>query len=113
MAEKKDTRKKLVLDELLSARYGKQYRYNAHEMIPEGWVPSWVLVSPAVGGLQGLRRLRELRESGIMIEHRFFYRTLPDGTKQRTNTTIYRLITAPSSIDREKCCLKSGQLELI
>jgi len=111
------TRKQLVLNELLSAYFGKEYFYNKNEKIPRGWVPSWVIISPEVGGLSGLRRLRELREAGIEIEHTIFYRHLPDGSRERTNTTIYRLITPPQYIDRENCKIikaeKNGQLLLI
>lgn len=99
------TRKQLVLKELLDARRGKQYRYNSNEMIPVGWVPSWIIVSPGVGGCSGLRRLRELRASGIKIQHRFFYRSIPGGGLQKTDTTIYNLVTDPFIIDMDSCSL--------
>jgi hypothetical protein len=35
-----------------------------------GWVHGAVLCSPAVGGSEGLRRLRELRQAGVVIETR-------------------------------------------
>jgi len=113
------TRKQLVLKELLDARHGKQYRYNSNEMIPVGWLPSWIIISPGVGGCSGLRRLRELRASGIQIQHRFFYRSIPGGGLQKTDTTIYNLVTDPKIIDMDNCSLmpsfiKNGiQIEML
>ena len=37
---------------------------------PDGWVDGWVLCHPAIGGSEGLRRLRELRADGQPIEMR-------------------------------------------
>ena len=34
------------------------------------WVPGWKLCDPAAGGSEGLRRLRELRAAGWLIEMR-------------------------------------------
>jgi biotin operon repressor len=34
------------------------------------WTPGYELSTAAVGGSEGLRRLRELREDGYTIEHR-------------------------------------------
>lgn len=44
-----------------------QYLVNA----PEGkWINGHVLCRPSIGGSEGLRRLRELREQGVDIELR-------------------------------------------
>ncbi len=98
------TRRQLVLLELLQARNGKVYRYNNHVEIPKGWVPSWVLVSPAVGGIGGLRRVRELRARGLDIEVRTFYYQNKQGDPVRTATTIYKLNTHGKEIDFERTC---------
>jgi hypothetical protein len=37
---------------------------------PDGWVDGPSITTPAVGGSEGLRRLRELREDGVEIEVR-------------------------------------------
>lgn len=34
------------------------------------WVPGYDLTQPGVGGSEGLRRVRELRDGGYRIEHR-------------------------------------------
>ena len=34
------------------------------------WVPGWMLTDPSVGGSEGLRRVRELRSDGHVIEVR-------------------------------------------
>jgi len=34
------------------------------------WVPGYKIASPAIGGSEGLRRLRDLRQDGLVIEKR-------------------------------------------
>lgn len=50
----------------------------------EEWIPGHQLTTPQVGGSEGLRRVREMRENGINIEMRkavhgtgYEYRMLP------------------------------------
>lgn len=92
----KPTKRKLVLQELIQAKQGKRYFTKGGVPIPAGWVPSWVICDPGVGGLQGTRRLRELKEIGIRYDWKYLEM---DG--ESTNTTIYRLITPVEWIDIE------------
>lgn len=68
------TRQERVIGALeLAARHGR-LRYDGEPRInaktPDGWVDGWVLCHPAIGGSEGLRRLRELRAAGQPIEMR-------------------------------------------
>lgn len=64
----KTTRRDLVHNALKSARRGKLVVDGKQVKTSAGWVPGHLLTSPAVGGTEGLRRLRELRNSGVRIE---------------------------------------------
>lgn len=57
---------------------------------PDGWVDGWALCHPAIGGSEGLRRVRELRALGHEIEMR------PHPVHGRT-TRQYRL-TRPETL---------------
>jgi hypothetical protein len=65
-----------------SARFGGQYHWVDNDLT--GWVDGPMICHPAIGGSEGLRRLRELRADGYMIE----MRRHPD--RKRT-TRQYRL----------------------
>lgn len=84
-----------------------KYQYNMENWISGGWIPANVFTMPSVGGLSGLRRLRELKEGGIVIEHRYFEKKDKDGNKKKTRLTIYRLITPIEMIDEDNCSLKN------
>lgn len=64
----KPTRRDLVHNALKSARRGKLTVNGKHVQTSAGWVPGHLLTDPSVGGTEGLRRLRELRDSGVLIE---------------------------------------------
>jgi len=49
---------------------GKRQRLVLHVLEDGEWHDGHELTHPAVGGSEGLRRLRELREKGYMIEMR-------------------------------------------
>lgn len=68
------TRKELVLRELRRALYDRA----------DGWVSGPTLCHPTVGGSEGLRRVRELRADGYVIEMRKMYRGL--------STRQYRIV---------------------
>lgn len=66
------TRKDEILQALETARDSAWYADGeTHRVADDGWVPGWALASAKVGGSEGLRRLRELREEGHPIEMRF------------------------------------------
>lgn len=93
------TRKQKVLELLVKARRFN-YTYKCHgEIVSDGWVPAHVICSVEAGGLEGTRRLRELRENGINIELRAFI----DSEGNRTNTTLYRIVTPDNRVDLKSC----------
>jgi hypothetical protein len=68
---KTKTRKQLVLETLTTARRrgrvvidGNTYKTSG------GWIDGWLLTHPSLGGSEGLRRLRELRQDGYQIDMR-------------------------------------------
>ena len=127
------TNKRKVLDALIRAHVEKiKYKYYTNDWISGGWVPAWHLVQPDVGGLAGLRRLRDLRDDGLNIKCRYYFIPQEDGNYihsqkgfvrvkdgtgdyRKTETTIYRLETPLEEIDIKNCKLreaKSGQQSL-
>lgn len=64
----KTTRRDLVHNALKSARRGKLMVNGERVQTSAGWVPGHLLTRPEIGGTEGLRRLRELRHDGILIE---------------------------------------------
>jgi hypothetical protein len=64
------TRKELVLAALKSARRGRLTIDGYEYRTKGGWVDGWLLTHPAIGGSEGLRRLRELRAQGERVEMR-------------------------------------------
>jgi len=105
MIEKK-SRKQKVLELLIAAKTGNRTFNVNGEYVSKGWIPAYVIASPEVGGLQGLRRLRELTASGIHIEWQFFTNRLGE----RTQTTLYRLISDPKTIDIIRCVVITGTI---
>ena len=123
------TRKQKVLQELIDAKKGNtEYFFGINVVnlfIPSGWVPRHILCSPSIGGAEGTKRLRELKQGGIEYEWRYYF--VPDsngdyvksviighyvkvkngeGNYRKTDTTIYRLITPLDLIDVENCKLR-------
>lgn len=94
------TTKQRILQVLRDAREIKQSYKISGEYSPRGWVPSFVICAPDIGGLQGTRRIRELRSRGIDIRWQYFVKR--DGSF--TNTTLYKLGDDPEEIDFERCC---------
>jgi hypothetical protein len=43
-------------------------QFDADDIDRGGWVPGHYLTSPAIGGSEGLRRLRELRADGYNVQ---------------------------------------------
>lgn len=85
---KTKTRKELVLQALKTARSrgrltidGTSYKTSG------GWVDGWLLTHPTLGGSEGLRRLRELRQEGFIIEMR---------VSDKGTTRQYRLSLSPT-----------------
>lgn len=108
------TRKQKVLNELIAAYYGKKYDYDGLNWISGGWTPIGAICHPSVGGSEGTRRIRELKEGGIDIQWRFYVKHRPK--EEKTRTTIYKLVTDPQLIDQDKCELKlveTGQVNFI
>lgn len=65
------TRKNNVLNLLTTARKRKRITVDGLEFkAPHGWVPGYLIQNPSIGGSEGLRRLRELRASGLPVEMR-------------------------------------------
>jgi hypothetical protein len=64
----KPTRRELVHNALKAARRGKLTINGEAVKTPAGWVPGYLLTHPAIGGTEGLRRLRELRKDGLNVE---------------------------------------------
>ena len=74
-------------------------------------VPNYVLQSVEVGGVSGLRRLRELRKRGIKIETTRKYKLAVKKGRwisKPTGTFYYKLITPLNMIDVNNCCLKNN-----
>ncbi|PJB22328.1 MAG: hypothetical protein CO114_00630 [Euryarchaeota archaeon CG_4_9_14_3_um_filter_38_12] len=72
-------------------------------------VPNYILQSVEVGGVSGLRRLRELRDRGIKIEVRRKNKLMVKNGKwisKPTGTFYYKLLTPPNMIDIPNCRLK-------
>lgn len=95
--EKRPTRRELVLQTLQRAA-GRPNELMAfgegeiHFQLVDGWVDAWILHHPAIGGSEGLRRVRELRAEGHEIEMR------KHPLKSR-ETRQYRLVaTAPKAL---------------
>lgn len=60
-----------VLRALRSAHFGRVFVADEVTFLTaDGWVEGYALCHPAIGGSEGLRRLRELRELGWSIERR-------------------------------------------
>lgn len=57
---------------------GNQEDFDAED----GWINGWVLCHPALGGSEGLRRLRQLRAEGHNIEKR----------PSHGSTNVYRIV---------------------
>ncbi|NBR22245.1 MAG: hypothetical protein EBU08_00340 [Micrococcales bacterium] len=70
MATKVTSRREMVLKTLRSARRGKVMVNGTQVKTTGGWVPGTVLTDDAVGGVGGLRRLREIRTLGFAVEKR-------------------------------------------
>jgi len=70
--KKRMTRKERVLLALETADRAGRIRVDGRidESTPDGWVLGYTLCHPAIGGSEGLRRLRELRADGHDIEMR-------------------------------------------
>lgn len=87
------TRKEKVLTALTEARRTLYVTFRASPRAPrysyircdDGWVDGHVLCHPALGGSEGLRRVRELRADGVDIEKR----NHPDRGR---STVQYRLV---------------------
>ena len=102
---KTSTTKQRILKALQNARdIGQRYKIHG-EYSPRGWVPAFIICAPNIGGLQGTRRIRELRANGINILWKYFFKQ--NGTF--TNTTLYYLSDDTESIDFEKCCRKNNE----
>jgi len=74
-------------------------------------VPNYILQSVEVGGVSGLRRLRELRKRGIKIETTRKYKLAVKKGRwisKPTGTFYYKLITPLNMIDVNNCCLKNN-----
>jgi hypothetical protein len=71
MTVKSMNRRELVLKALRSARRGKLMVNGTKVKTTAGWVDGQILTHEEIGSVQGLRRLRELRTSGVAIEKRF------------------------------------------
>lgn len=67
-ATKRMTRKQAVYAALKDARKGTITIDGTTHETPNGWIPGHILSS--VGGVEGLRRLRELRAEGYSISMR-------------------------------------------
>lgn len=68
---KTKTRKELVLSTLTTARRrGRVVIDGTTYKTSGGWIDGWLLTHPSLGGSEGLRRLRELRQDGYRIEMR-------------------------------------------
>ena len=70
MKMKSMNRRDLVLKALRDARRGKLVIDGNKVKTVAGWVDGKTLTSSEVGSVQGLRRLRELRSTGVSIEKR-------------------------------------------
>jgi hypothetical protein len=57
---------------LLETRLRQHSWQVGRHLAPMGWVPTWVLREPWAGGAAGDRRLRNLREAGVVIESQRF-----------------------------------------
>jgi hypothetical protein len=65
------------------------------------WVPGWFFTPPEIGGLNGTRRVRELRTKfGIPYE-----------CKKIDGKWLYRLGCPPDEIDLRNICLKPKLVE--
>jgi len=71
MNTKSLSRRETVLKSLRAARRGKLTVAGKHVKTTAGWVDGTVLTADEIGGTHGLRRLRELRASGMKIEKRY------------------------------------------
>ncbi len=77
----------------------------------DGWVPGWAFTPPEIGGLNGTRRVRELRTKfGIPVEVRFFPSGKGIDGKQEP-IWLYRLGCPPDEIDLKNICLKPKAVE--
>ena len=88
------------------SRRQKILRYLIDNIEP---VPNYILQSVEVGGVSGLRRLRELRDRGIKIEVRRKNKLMVKNGKwisKPTGTFYYKLLTPPNMIDIPNCRLK-------
>jgi hypothetical protein len=73
-------------------------------------VPGWAFTPPEIGGLNGTRRVRELRTKfGIPYEIKNFPVTTPKGKNK--NRWLYRLGYPPDGIDLKNICLKPKAVE--
>jgi len=63
-------RQAAVLALLTAGRQGWILLDGGKYLCPDGWVDGWYFVHPLSGGMEGLRRLRELRAMGYKIESR-------------------------------------------
>ena len=65
------------------------------------WIPGWAFTPPEIGGLNGTRRVRELRTKfGIPIE-----------CQKIKGNWLYRLGCPPDEIDLKNICLKPKPVE--
>ena len=71
------------------------------ELTEPGWVPEWEFASPAIGGSEGKRRLREVRAKGIPILQQNFKKKSGKGYY-----SAYKLGCDPSVVDVINKCKK-------
>jgi len=86
-------------------------RFNLEQMVAggewiTGWLPNYVFTSPMIGGTEGLRRLRYIREElQVPVDHKVHTYEY-HGEAKRVN--IYRLGCNPAQVDfREVMRLRS------
>ena len=73
------------------------------KLMEERRVTNYALQSVKVGGVAGLRRLRELRRNGCLNIRTI--RTIDPDTRKRSGTVYYELLTPNNFISFEKCHL--------
>ena len=99
-----DTSKQRVLAEGILAREGKRYTFYGVD-VPRGFLPLNAFCNEKVGGSEGTRRLREMRDDGInwTTPKVMSVEVSEDGKTRKKTTYLYALLNDRHELDLEKC----------